>query len=175
MSTSGPSLVPRRFRNWVVVWGVVLWVVLELVTYPKDVSVGSGRSAVVKGLFSPTIAAYPAGVMAVAALACFAYGGAELRNGPEHQGRHDEIVSAHCRMRKHLRIAQCAGVCAARLLGRGGRGRLLLGPAVADGAGQARSPSRLWLTPATLGVLWRYLVAALELWCTVWVSGTHAA
>ncbi len=81
MSTSGPSLVPRRFRNWVVVWGVVLWVVLELVTYPKDVSVGSGLSAVVKGFFSPTIAAYPAWVMAVAALACFAYGGISFARG----------------------------------------------------------------------------------------------
>lgn len=66
--------VPRRFRNWVVFWTVIVWCVLELLTYPKDVPITSGFTEVVKGFFSPTVGAYPAWVMVVLAVACIALG-----------------------------------------------------------------------------------------------------
>ena len=69
-----PPLVPRRFRNWVIFWTVVAWVVLELLTYPKDVPVTSGFSEVIKGFFSASVGAYPAWVMIVLAVASLAAG-----------------------------------------------------------------------------------------------------
>ena len=29
-------MIPRRFRNWLLIWTPVTWLVLELCTYPKD-------------------------------------------------------------------------------------------------------------------------------------------
>ncbi len=29
-------MIPRRFRNWVIFWTIIVWFVLELLTYPKD-------------------------------------------------------------------------------------------------------------------------------------------
>jgi peptide/nickel transport system permease protein len=69
---SGP--IPRRFRNWIIFWTIVTWVVLELLTYPKTVPITSGLAEVIKGFFSATIAAYPAWVMLLLAVVCFAAG-----------------------------------------------------------------------------------------------------
>ena len=52
--------VPRRFRNWILLWTPIVWLVLELVMYPKNVPVSKGAAAVLKGFFSASIAAYPA-------------------------------------------------------------------------------------------------------------------
>jgi peptide/nickel transport system permease protein len=66
--------VPRRFRNWVIFWAVIVWCVLELLTYPKDVPVSSGFSAILKGFFSASVGAYPAWVMLLFAVCCVAAG-----------------------------------------------------------------------------------------------------
>jgi peptide/nickel transport system permease protein len=70
--------VPRRFRNWVLFWTPVTWLVLELVMYPKDVPVTSGAAAVLRGFFSASIAAYPAWMLLAAALAAAVAGGVGL-------------------------------------------------------------------------------------------------
>ena len=67
-------MIPRRFRNWVIFWTIMVWVVLELLTYPKDIPITSGFSAVIKGFFSATVGSYPAWVMVVLAIACIAAG-----------------------------------------------------------------------------------------------------
>jgi peptide/nickel transport system permease protein len=52
-------MIPRRFRNWIIFWTVMIWVVLELLTYPKDVPITSGFSAVIKGFFAESVGRYP--------------------------------------------------------------------------------------------------------------------
>jgi peptide/nickel transport system permease protein len=74
MSGQGATLVPRRFRNWVIFWTAITWVVLELLTYPKDVPITSGFSEVVAGFFSASVGAYPAWVMLLLAVVCFLAG-----------------------------------------------------------------------------------------------------
>ena len=62
----------QRVRVWLLVWTPLVWLVLELVTYPKDRPLSSGFVTVLGGFFSPSIADYPAwlpGVLALAALA----------------------------------------------------------------------------------------------------------
>lgn len=68
--TTTPS-VPPRFRNWIIFWTIIVWCVLELLTYPKDVPITSGFSAILKGFFSATVGAYPAWVMILIAVCCF--------------------------------------------------------------------------------------------------------
>lgn len=50
----------RRVHRWVLVWVPVAWLVLELLTYPKDVSLADGIGTVLRSFFSAGIAAYPA-------------------------------------------------------------------------------------------------------------------
>jgi peptide/nickel transport system permease protein len=67
-------MIPRRFRNWILFWTPVVWLTLELITYPKDVPVTEGLAAIIKGFFSPTIASYPAWGLVVAAVIALAAG-----------------------------------------------------------------------------------------------------
>ena len=67
-------MIPRRFRNWILFWTVMAWVVLELITYPKDIPVTSGLSKVIGGFFSETIGAYPAWAMVLLGLICLGVG-----------------------------------------------------------------------------------------------------
>jgi len=61
-------MIPRRYRNWVLFWTLVTWIVLELLMYPKDVPLSEGLSAVLKGFFSGRIGAYPAWVLVLGAI-----------------------------------------------------------------------------------------------------------
>ncbi|HEY5472537.1 MAG TPA: hypothetical protein VIK32_05025, partial [Candidatus Limnocylindrales bacterium] len=61
-------MIPRRYRNWVLFWTPVTWIVLELLMYPKDVPLSEGLSAVLKGFFSARIGAYPAWVLVLGAV-----------------------------------------------------------------------------------------------------------
>jgi len=61
-------MIPRRYRNWVLFWTPVTWIVLELLMYPKDVPLSEGLSAVLKGFFSGRIGAYPAWVLVLGAI-----------------------------------------------------------------------------------------------------------
>ena len=67
-------MIPRRFRNWVIFWTIIIWCVLELLTYPKDVPISSGLAEVIKGFFSPAVGAYPAWVMVLLGVVCLAFG-----------------------------------------------------------------------------------------------------
>lgn len=66
--------VPRRFRAWIIVWAVVLWVALELVMYPRDVPFTAGFGALLRGFVSAEVGAYPAWVMMALAALCVAAG-----------------------------------------------------------------------------------------------------
>jgi len=66
--------VPRRFRNWILLWTPLVWITLELMSYPKDVPITSGAGAILRGFFSETIAAYPAWVMVLGAVVTAAAG-----------------------------------------------------------------------------------------------------
>ena len=61
-------MIPRRYRNWVLFWTPVTWLVLELLMYPKDLQMSDGFSALVKGFFSARIGSYPAWVLVLGAL-----------------------------------------------------------------------------------------------------------
>jgi peptide/nickel transport system permease protein len=61
-------MIPRRLRNWILIWTPATIVVLALATYPKDVPLSAGLDAVARGFFSDTIARYPAWIMAALAL-----------------------------------------------------------------------------------------------------------
>ncbi len=71
-------MIPRRFRRWVIFWTAILWIALDLVTYPKDVSLEDGLTEVVGGFFSPTVGAYAAWVMSVLAIVCLVLAGLRL-------------------------------------------------------------------------------------------------
>jgi peptide/nickel transport system permease protein len=62
-------------RRWLLIWTPLLWLALEMVTYPKDRPPSSGPASIVGGFFaSPPVAAYPAFLCLLLALA--ALGGA---------------------------------------------------------------------------------------------------
>ena len=61
-------MIPRRYRNWVLFWTPVTWIVLELLMYPKEVPRSAGLSAVLKGFFSVRIGAYPAWLLVLGAV-----------------------------------------------------------------------------------------------------------
>ena len=48
-------MIPRRFRNWIFFWTPVTWLVLELITYPKNVWWSQGVGAMLKGFFASTV------------------------------------------------------------------------------------------------------------------------
>jgi peptide/nickel transport system permease protein len=79
-------MIPRRFRNWVIFWTIIVWCVLELLTYPKTVPITSGFSEIVKGFFSASVAAYPAWVMLLLAVVCFLAGGIGLLRKTKARG-----------------------------------------------------------------------------------------
>jgi len=67
-------MIPRRYRNWILFWTPVTWIVLELLMYPKDVPLSEGLSAVLKGFFAVRIGAYPAWVLVLGAILTAGFG-----------------------------------------------------------------------------------------------------
>jgi peptide/nickel transport system permease protein len=67
-------MIPRRYRNWVFFWTPVIWIVLQMVTYPKTVPLAQGLTKVARGFVSPAIAAYPAWVFVLITIATAAVG-----------------------------------------------------------------------------------------------------
>ena len=53
-------MIPRRLRTWILCWTPIVWLVLELVTYPKDRPLHTGLAHVLAGFFSADVASYPA-------------------------------------------------------------------------------------------------------------------
>lgn len=59
----GTASMPRRLKRWILIWTPVLWLFLELLTYPKDHPASSGLGSVARGLFDAEIAQYPAWIL----------------------------------------------------------------------------------------------------------------
>ena len=46
-------MIPRRFRNWILVWTPLVWLVLELAMYPKDLPLFGDASIYAPGTPPP--------------------------------------------------------------------------------------------------------------------------
>jgi peptide/nickel transport system permease protein len=53
-------MIPARLKSWILIWTPVVWLVLELVKYPKETGWNDGWVAMLKGFFDPSVASYPA-------------------------------------------------------------------------------------------------------------------
>ena len=71
--------IPRRLKRWIYFWTPVVWLVLELIMYPKDRPVSSGFVNVMGGFVDPHVGAYPAWLLWLAALALIVVGVLQLR------------------------------------------------------------------------------------------------
>ncbi len=60
--------IPSRLKRWILIWTPVLWIVLELATFPKDRPVSSGFGNVMGGFVDPEVARYPAWIILVLGL-----------------------------------------------------------------------------------------------------------
>jgi peptide/nickel transport system permease protein len=60
--------IPRRLRNWIFIWMPTTWLVLSLITFPKDRPISTGFKHVFGGFIAPTIANFPAWTMLLVAL-----------------------------------------------------------------------------------------------------------
>jgi len=67
-------MIPRRFRNWILVWTPAVWLLLELLMYPKDTNFGDGVGAVLRGFTASRIGGYPAWAMTLLAVVAGAAG-----------------------------------------------------------------------------------------------------
>jgi peptide/nickel transport system permease protein len=67
-------MIPRRLRTWIFVWTPLVWLMLDLVTYPKDRPLHTGVAHLLGGFVSANVASYPAFIPLVLALALGAYG-----------------------------------------------------------------------------------------------------
>jgi len=67
-------MIPARLKAWILVWTPLTWLILSLCTYPKDRTFSTGVGHVLAGFASPTVARYPAWIMAAAGIIFLAYG-----------------------------------------------------------------------------------------------------
>jgi peptide/nickel transport system permease protein len=63
-------MIPARLKRWILAWTPIVWIVLALCTYPKDIIQApdkffwqAGAGALLKGFFNATVADYPAALM----------------------------------------------------------------------------------------------------------------
>ena len=59
---------PVRLKRWIFIWTPLLWLLLELVLFPKNRPVSSGFSHVMGGFIDSHIASYPAWTLWLLAL-----------------------------------------------------------------------------------------------------------
>jgi peptide/nickel transport system permease protein len=71
-------MIPRRLRTWILVWTPLVWLMLELITYPKDRPLRTGVAHLLAGFFSADVASYPAYIPLILGLALGAYGVVKL-------------------------------------------------------------------------------------------------
>jgi peptide/nickel transport system permease protein len=67
-------MIPARLKRWILIWTPVVWITLELVTYPRETGVNDGIVAMLKGFFAGNVADYAAWLPLAAAYVCFAGG-----------------------------------------------------------------------------------------------------
>ena len=110
--------IPPRLKRWIFIWTPVIWVVLELVLYPKNRPLSSGFANVMGGFVDKRIASYPAFTLWLAAAALVAAGVVGLR-AHKRSSRMSFIVLA-------MAVVTCVWACAQMgftrfdLFGRGG-------------------------------------------------------
>ncbi len=110
--------IPPRLKRWIFIWTPVIWVVLELVLYPKNRPLSSGFANVMGGFVDKRIASYPAFTLWLAAAALVAAGVVGLR-AHKKSSRMSFIVLA-------MAVVTCVWACAQMgftrfdLFGRGG-------------------------------------------------------
>ena len=85
--------IPRRLRRWIYFWTPVVWLVLELIMYPKDHPVSSGFVNVMGGFVNPHVGAYPAWILWLAALALIVVGVLQLK-GRDKSSRMPLVILA---------------------------------------------------------------------------------
>ncbi|MBE3074140.1 MAG: ABC transporter permease [Actinobacteria bacterium] len=56
-------MIPARLQSWILIWTPVVWLLLELVKYPKETGWADGYSAMLRGFFDPSVGAYPSGLL----------------------------------------------------------------------------------------------------------------
>ena len=71
--------IPPRLKRWIFIWTPVIWVVLELVLYPRNRPLSSGFANVMGGFVDKRIASYPAWTLWLAAAALVVTEVLELR------------------------------------------------------------------------------------------------
>jgi peptide/nickel transport system permease protein len=71
-------MIPARLKTWIFVWTPIVWLILELITYPKNRPLSSGIVNIVKGFFAPSVANYPAWVPLLLGFCLLAYGVVKL-------------------------------------------------------------------------------------------------
>ncbi len=71
--------IPPRLKRWIFIWTSVIWVVLELVLYPRNRPLSSGFANVMGGFVDKRIASCPAWTLWLATAALVVTGVLELR------------------------------------------------------------------------------------------------
>ncbi|HJX65172.1 MAG TPA: ABC transporter permease [Polyangia bacterium] len=71
--------IPPRLKRWIFIWTPVIWVVLELVLYPRNRPLSSGFANVMGGFVDKRIASYPAWTLWLATAALVVTEVLELR------------------------------------------------------------------------------------------------
>jgi peptide/nickel transport system permease protein len=71
--------IPPRLRRWIFIWTPVIWLVLELVLFPKNRPLSSGFANVMGGFVDKRIASYPAWTLWLATAALLVTGVLGLR------------------------------------------------------------------------------------------------
>jgi len=71
-------MIPRRLRTWIFVWTPIAWVIISLITYPKDRPLRTGVVHLLGGFFAPTVGNYPPIVPLILALVLLAFGVTQL-------------------------------------------------------------------------------------------------
>ena len=96
--------IPPRLKRWIFIWTPLIWVVLELVLYPKNRPLSSGFANVMGGFADKRIASYPAWTLWLAGAALVVAGVLELR-AHKKSARMASIVLA-------MAVVVCVWACA---------------------------------------------------------------
>ncbi len=71
-------MIPHRLRTWIYVWTPVVWLLVSLITYPKDRPLRTGVVHLLGGFVAPTVGNYPPIVPLVLAVALGVFGATQL-------------------------------------------------------------------------------------------------
>ena len=78
--------MPPPLRRWVLVWTPVVWLVFELIRYPKTVPIQAGVVKILRGFFAPTVGNFPPLILLAAAFLLVVWGTTSLLRRPKGKG-----------------------------------------------------------------------------------------